>query len=168
MLDTDRMRLRLLREDDADALDGVFGDAEVMRFGSGVQSREAVSAWLQAQLAHYTAHGFGPWAVIEKATGDVIGYCGLFYYADVAGQPDVEVGYRLARKHWGRGFATEAVLAVRDYAFNALGLSRLIAMIDPANTASIRVAQKVGMHYEKDVWFEGYDHADHVYAVARG
>jgi len=59
------------------------------------------------------------------------------------------------------------VQAVRDYAFNTLGLKRLIAIIDPANTASIRVAEKIGMKYEQDVMFEGYDHPDHVYAITR-
>ena len=74
----------------------------------------------------------------------------------VNGRPEVEIGYRLARAWWGRGYATEAVLAARDYAFDTLGLSRLIALIDPANAASIRVARKAGMHYETDVMMPGY------------
>lgn len=145
----------------------VFGDPEVMRFGDGPQSAEWVSDWLDSCFDGYEQRGYGPWAVVEKAGGEVIGYCGLFYFPDINGRPEIEIGYRLARGWWGRGCATEAVIAVRDYAFNALGLSRLVALIDPVNVASIRVAEKAGMRYETDVMLEGYDHPDRVYVVHR-
>jgi RimJ/RimL family protein N-acetyltransferase len=77
----------------------------------------------------------------------------------------VEIGYRLRRSSWGNGYATEAARAVRDYAFTVRGRKRLIALIDPSNAASLRVAEKIGMHYEKDVLLKGYDHPDHVYVV---
>src|SRR4051812_40748374 len=86
---------------------------------------------------------FGLWAVVEKSTRDVIGYCGLSRFEDVGGQPETEVGYRLIRSAWGHGYATEAATAVRDYAFDTLSLTRLIAIIDPRNVASIRVAEKI-------------------------
>ena len=144
----------------------VFGDPEVMRFGDGVQTKEWVEQWLRTCLKrYYETWGFGPYAVVEKDSHDVIGYCGLFYFPNINGQPEVEIGYRLARAAWGRGYATEAVSAVRDFAFNMLGIKRLIAIIDPSNSASIRVAEKIGMHYEKEVMLEGYSHADHVYAI---
>ena len=146
----------------------VFGDPEVMRFGDGVQTREWVESWLLTCLEHYyQTWGFGPYAVVEKHSQNVIGYCGLFFFPNINGQPEVEIGYRLARSAWGQGYATEAAGAVRDFAFNVLGLKRLIAMIDPANIASIRVAEKIGMHYEMDVMLEGYDHPDHIYVVTR-
>lgn len=72
------------------------------------------------------------------------------------------------RAHWGRGLATEATTAVRDLAFDTLKLDRLIALIDPANARSIRVAEKIGMSHEADVMQHGYTHADHVYAYSRG
>jgi len=109
--------------------------------------------------------GFGPYAVMEQSSRAVIGYCGLFFFADVNGQPEVEVGYRLARAKWGHGYATEAAQAVRDYAFQTLGIKRLIAIIDPANHASIRVAHKLGIRCEQQVMFEGYTHPDDVYAL---
>ena len=147
----------------------VFGDPDVMHFGDGVQTKEWVKSWLQNCLErYYQTWGFGPYAVVEKDTQGVIGYCGLFYFPDVGGQPEVEVGYRLARSAWGKGYATEAARAVRDFAFATLGIKRLIALIDSSNIASIRVAEKIGMHYEKDVMFEGYTHPDHVYVITRG
>ncbi len=164
--ETERLILRHLHLLDVEAMTPVFGDAEVMRFGPGVQTRAWVQDWILRCLEHYFSKwGFGPWAVVEKVSRATIGYCGLFYFPDVAGQPEVEVGYRFVRSAWGRGYATEAVLAVRDYAFDVLNLPRLIAMIDPENVASIRVAEKAGLYYEKDVMFEGYSHLDRVYTI---
>ena len=91
--------------------------------------------------------------------------CGLTHFPDINGRPEIEIGYRLARAHWGRGLATEAARAVRDYAFDTLRLPRLIALIDPANTASIRVAEKLAMRHESEVVLPGYDHPDRVYAL---
>lgn len=166
--ETERLMLRHVRLSDQQAMMGVFGDVEVMRYGDGVQTEAWVRDWLRKRLEHdYPTWGFGPWTVVEKTRRDVMGYCGLFLFPEVGGQPEVEIGYRLARAFWDRGYATEAVLAARDYGFNILGLTRLIAMIDPQNAASIRVAEKAGMHYEKDVMLAGYTHPDRVYAIAR-
>ena len=150
---------------DYDAMLPIFGDTEVMRFGDGPRPAEWVREWLRDCLDGYERRGYGPWAVVEKASGDVIGYCGPFYYPDVNGRPEIEIGYRLARACWGRGYATEAVGAVRDYAFDVVGLTRLIALIDPANVASIRVAQKAGLRHEADAMLPGYTYPDRVYVV---
>lgn len=144
----------------------IFGDAEVMRFGDGAQTEAWVREWIATCLTqYYPRWGFGPYAVVERMRREVIGYCGLFFVPNVNGRAEVEVGYRFARATWGNGYATEAALAVRDVAFHTLCIRRLIAMIDPHNTASIRVAEKLGMAYECDVMFDGYTHPDHVYAV---
>ena len=167
LLKTQRLNLRQVQFSDTMALMDIFGDAEVMRFGDGVQTKEWVEGWIQTGLESYAVHGFGPYAVLKQSSGEVIGYCGLFYFPDVNGQPEIEIGYRLKRAAWGRGYAVEAARAVRDFAFEVLNIKRLIAIIDPANVASIRVAEKIGMYYESDVMFEGYDHPDHVYAFER-
>ena len=168
MLTTQRLLLRHFHIVDAEPMVRVFGDPEVMRFGDGVQTREWVVNWLHTCLERYhRTWGFGPYAVVEKSSQHVIGYCGLFFLPDVAGQPEVEIGYRLSRSTWGQGYATEAAQAIRDFAFTTLGMKRLIAIIDPSNLASIRVAEKTGMRYEKDVMFEGYTHPDYVYAISR-
>jgi ribosomal-protein-alanine N-acetyltransferase len=143
----------------------VFCDADVMRFSDGVQTKERVDDWLHTCLERYENWGFGPYAVVEQSSQDVIGYCGLFFFTDLDGKAEIELGYRLARSTWGQGYATEAAKAVRDFAFSTLGLKRLIAMIDPSNFSSIRVAEKLGMHYEKDVTLEGYSHSDHIYVI---
>jgi len=143
----------------------IFCDAEVMRFSEGVKTRGWVQDWLQSCLERYQTWGFGPYAVVEQSQQDVLGYCGLFLFPDLDGQAEIEIGYRLARSAWGKGYATEAALKVRDYAFNTLGIKRLIALIDPSNFSSVRVAEKIGMRYEKDIMLEGYTHPDHVYVI---
>jgi [ribosomal protein S5]-alanine N-acetyltransferase len=165
-LTTERLFLRHFHILDSEPLYQVFGDAEVMRFSDGVKTKEWVHTWLRTCLErYYQTWGFGPYAVVEKRSHAVIGYCGLFFFPNIDGQAEVELGYRLARAVWGKGYATEAAKAVHDYAFTVLGLRRLIAMIDPSNIASIRVAEKIGMYYEKEVMFEGYTHPDHIYAI---
>jgi ribosomal-protein-alanine N-acetyltransferase len=146
-------------------MERVLCDPEVMFYSHGTKDPQAVRKWLHGCLENYQNWGFGLWAVTEKDGGEVIGYCGLSSFPDVGGQPETEIGYRLARPFWGRGLATEAAGAVRDYAFGTLNLSRLIALIDARNTASIRVAEKTGFSYEKDVIFQGF--ADRVYAICR-
>ena len=165
--ETERLLLRHFHAFDGEAMDSVFGDAEVMRFGPGTQSQAWVRDWLCECQENYSRLGFGPWAVVSKSLGQVIGYCGLFHFPNIDEQSEIEIGYRLARPFWGQGYATEAVVAVRDYSFNVLCLPRLVALIDPQNVASIRVAKKTGMQYEKDVMLEGYDHPDHLYSITR-
>jgi len=165
---TERLFLRHFHIRDAEAIYRIFGDPEVMRFGNGVQTKEWVDAWLLTCLERYhQTWGFGPYAVVEKHNQEVIGYCGLFYFPNINGRPEVEIGYRLERAAWGQGYATEAALAVRDFAFDTLGMKRLIAIIDPSNTASVHVAEKIGMHRETEVMLEGYTHPDHVYVITR-
>lgn len=165
--ETARLRLRHFTAADLAPMTRVFGDAEVMRFGDGAQTTEWVRAWLRGCAVSYERHGYGPWAVVEKSSGAAIGYCGLFDFPNVNGRPEIEIGYRLNRAYWSQGYATEAVIAVRDYAFDVLGMTRLVAIIDPENVASIHVAEHAGMCREAEVLFEGYSHPDHVYVIER-
>jgi ribosomal-protein-alanine N-acetyltransferase len=165
---TERLTLRHFHILDSDPIFRVFGDPEVMLFGDGIQTKEWVEDWLRTCLErYYQTWGFGPYAVVERQSQEVIGYCGLFFFPDINGRSEVEIGYRLARSVWGRGYATEAASAVRDFAFSTLGIKRLIAIIDPSNTPSIHVAEKIGMCYEQEAMLEGYTHPDHVYVVTR-
>ena len=167
-LQTNRLVLRHFQLSDVDALTSVFGDADVMQYGAGVQSPEWTRDWVTRAIAGYQAQpGLGPFGVVKKNTTTFLGYCGLFSFPDICGQAEIEIGYRLAKAYWGYGYATEAATAVKNYAFDSLGLSRVISIIDPDNLASIRVAQKTGMRFEKEVMLEGYTYPDHVYALTR-
>jgi ribosomal-protein-alanine N-acetyltransferase len=165
---TQRLILRHLRRDDGVAMDRLFGDSEVMRFGDGARSpeqvRQGISRWVDDL---YLRWGFGIWALVRQVDERTIGYCGLSRFPDRVGPNETEIGFRLERQLSGQGFASEAVAAARDYAWTALGLPKLVAIIDPANVASIRVVERAGFCYERDAMLDGYDHPDRVYSIVR-
>ncbi len=168
VLETPRLLVRRFTLADADAVAEILGDPEVMRFSvSGPMNSEQVRIkTIGDYLASYDNDlGIGRWAIERRLDGRLIGFCGLMPQ-EVDGHKEIEIGYRLARDAWGQGLATEAVLAVRDYAFTRLGLARLIAIIDPENVASQRVAIKAGLRYEKNFIF--HQRNVRVYAVESG
>ncbi len=164
--ETPRLSLRQFKGKDSTALIDIFGDAAVMRYGDGIQTPAWVRRWILEVQNSYRTWGYGKWAVTNKKT-DLLGYCGLSHADDVCGQSEITLGYRLARRYWGQGYASEAVAATIHYGFDTLGLKRLVATIDPCNTASIRVAEKAGLVYEQDVMFGGYTHPDRVYVLKK-
>ena len=144
-LRTERLELRRFAAPDLEPLLEVFGDAEVMQF-VGAERTPLDAAQLAASQAaaerHWALHGFGPLAVLERDTGRLVGEAGLQI---LEAGPDVELTYTLARAAWGRGYATEAARAVLRWAFAGLLLPRVEAVADPANDASLRVLEKLGM-----------------------
>lgn len=169
MIKTEQLILRPLRNSDLEALCALFLDPEVMRYSiNGTKTPEDVKVWLQAQIEESeSGHGIELLAVNNKSAAKVIGYCGLTLFTNIDGDTEIEIGYRLTRMYWGNGYATEAAGAVRDYAFTKLQINRLVALIEPSNTRSIAVAQKIGMSYEKEVLLPEYDHPDHLYSMKR-
>ena len=122
----------------------VYGDADAMRWvGDGIAiTREQCEKWLEVTRANYEKHGYGMFALAEKESGKVVGFCGLVH---PDGQEEPEVKYAFLRSHWGRGLATEAVLGLINYGCTKHGLSRIIATTAPANVASHRVLLKAGL-----------------------
>jgi [ribosomal protein S5]-alanine N-acetyltransferase len=145
--ETPRLVLRRIDRDDLDFFAELLGNPEVMRFSLGIRSREESAQWIDRTTAMYAERGYGAWGMVEKASGNLIGFCGLLDQT-IDGAPEVEVAYRLAEPFWGQGFAPEAAAAARDLAFNVFGLSRVIALIDPNNVRSVRVAEKIGMDWQ--------------------
>jgi ribosomal-protein-alanine N-acetyltransferase len=151
LLETERLRLRAFREDDLPAYAAIWSDPDVMRYlGKGgarsLEGSRELLAWLRATYRD----GFGVWALVERESGAAIGWAGV-NPVEAGGRREIELMYLLARARWGRGLATEAALALRDYAFAELRLPRLAALVFPQNRASLRVVEKVGMAYERDV-----------------
>ena len=150
-LDTPRLRLRSMRAADVDPLLAIFADPKVMAsFGVDPFHREQMEQWVQRNLQHQDAHGYGLFTVIHRADGIVIGDCGLEQMNE-HGEPVAELGYDFRSNYWNQGFATEAAIAVRDYAFDVLKLPQLISLIRVGNLASRRVAEKVGMHLVAEI-----------------
>lgn len=146
-LETPRLTLRELTLADAPDIFAYASDPEVAR--SSIWEAHATLADTRAFIRfarnHYAAGEPGPWGLVERASGRVIGSCGL---ALAAHHFRAELGYALARAHWGQGLATEAAAAVVRYGFTALGLHRIEARCRTDNLASERVMQKLGMTYE--------------------
>lgn len=146
-LETRRLRLRPWQADDRPALERMARDAEMMRYVTGGRtwSDDAIDALLARQARHLDAHGVCFCAAELKAGGEIIGLVGM--------QPldsgEFELGWWVWKAHWGQGLATEAAEAFVEYARSVMGLSTLVAVIDPPNVASIRVAAKLGLRFDR-------------------
>src|SRR5512143_4073709 len=128
-IETPRLVLRTMRPSDIDALLLIFTDPKVMAsFGVELFSREQMEGWLQRNFDHQAEFGYGLFSIIHKASGLLIGDCGL-EQMEVQGVRAAELGYDLRSDYWNQGLATEAAAAVRDYAFNVLQLPQLISLI---------------------------------------
>ncbi len=152
VLETDRLLLRHLSMDDLDALFTLYRDPEVRRFfPEGILSYEKTKEELEWIIGvYYAQDGFGLWATVYKETGTFIGRCGLLPWT-IEGRSDVEVAYLLAQAYWGQGLGTEAAQAILEYGFRHLPVVRLICLIDPENRASVKVARKIGMVFEREI-----------------
>ena len=137
-----------MRPDDLPALVALWTDPAVTRFLGGPREPVALRAGLAENLLP-DAPPFNLWPVLELAGGRLVGHCGVLD-KEVDGRTEYELVYVFAQAAWGQGYATEIGLALRRHAFGALGLTRLISLIEPENAASRRVAEKVGMHHEGD------------------
>lgn len=164
-LETARLLLRPFRDGDIDAYAAMCADPDVMRYvgDRGVLSRE--DAWRQMAMlvGHWQLRGLGMWAVEERTTGLLIGRVGLHF---PEGWPDRELAWALARPYWGKGLAFEAARAALAYAFETLQWERAISLIDRANGRSIRLAEHLGEHFEKELEVRGHRVA--MYSIRRG
>ncbi|MDQ3930907.1 MAG: GNAT family N-acetyltransferase [Chloroflexota bacterium] len=155
-IETERLRLRIFRPDDVDRVAPYFADPEVMKWMSTGQPvpRERVELAISRFIERFRENGFGLFAVELKESGTVIGHCGIIYLDNT---PEVEIGYLLGQPYWGKGYATEAATAARDFGFNVVGLQRLVGIIRPGNVRSRRVLEKIGLRYEKDAFYYNMD-----------
>jgi RimJ/RimL family protein N-acetyltransferase len=154
VLATPRLILREMTDADLDDVAALLGDPDVMRHYPAPKSRDESRAWIDRNRGLYRERGFGLWAVTLRGTGEFAGDCGLTPQR-VDGAEHIEVGYHIRADLQGNGYATEAAAACRDFARDALGLRRLIAIIDPTNVASRRVAAKIGLRPEGEAVVSG-------------
>jgi RimJ/RimL family protein N-acetyltransferase len=164
VLETSRLILREFVPEDAGALARVISDPETMRFYPAPFGPAEVEEWIARNIRRYGANGYGLWAMDLKATGEMIGDCGITLQ-EVDGEQLPEIGYHLRRDAWGQGFASEAAFACRDYGFRALEADLLISLIRPENVASCRVAERNGMTIWKETVRVGLRHS--VYKISR-
>jgi RimJ/RimL family protein N-acetyltransferase len=157
IIETNRLIMRKLKEDDDIAMFELDSDPEVHKYlgnnpyTSIDQSRETIASVLR----QYAAHGIGRWAVIEKSTGSFVGWSGLKFLTEpVNNRCNIyDVGYRLLKKYWGKGYATESALAAIDYGFNNLKLEEIFAAANIENKQSRNTLGKCGLKF-----IEQFDH----------
>lgn len=146
-IETARCIIRPCKETDFESLAALLSDPEVMRYSlKGPIPREEVQPYMGR---------LGFWGLFSKEDGHLLGIAGL-KYQQIDGVEELEVGYRLACAEWGKGFATEAASAIRDFAFREVGVNHLISIISPDNTASVAVARRIGMRKVKSTNFHGF------------
>jgi RimJ/RimL family protein N-acetyltransferase len=159
-LRTERLLLRPLATGDAEALAEINADPEVMRYiGDGSpRDLEQTEALVAKVEAHWDAHGWGAFAIDETATGALVGLAILAtpnFLPEIL--PVTELGWRVKRDRWGRGYAPEAARAAMGFAFGELGLDRVVSCIHSENAASKRVAEKLGMVLERETVVPGFE-----------
>lgn len=154
ILETARLRLRPFAERDIPAYAAIRSDPEVMRHMPGGVARAATAAADAARLVpgfagEWLRHGYGPWAIEDRASGALLGHGGLRLLP--APGHETEVMYLLDRSAWGRGLATEVAAAAREAGFGRFGLARLVGYAAPQNAASRRVLEKTGLAFDGEV-----------------
>ena len=151
-LETSRLLMREWREGDLDAYAVMAADPEVMRYVGGVRDRARCWRAMATDAGHWVLRGYGQWALERRADGALLGHAGLW---NPEGWPGLEVGWTLARHAWGQGYAAEAGAAAIDWAWRRLDAPRLISVIDPGNTRSVRVAEGLGLRPSGEEMVDG-------------
>lgn len=164
---TERLTLRRFQESDLDNLCAMLGDPEVMRHYPGTRDRAGAQKWLESILSGYERFGYSFFAVERSDDKQFVGQVGLLHWDDVDGREDVEVAYMLCREHWGYGYAQEAARACRDWAFEQLGVDRVVSFIAVSNDRSIAVAERNGMTRLKRLEQNRFGQPIYVYGIAR-
>ncbi len=148
-IETPRLQLREYVPDDTMALHLIVSDPITMQFWPAPFTPEATSTWIERQIRSYAERGYGRWAVIAKETGEQIGDVG-FLYTSVNGRDEVDLGYIIHYPFWQQGYAYEAASACLAHARAHLPITRVVANMAHDNLGSKRVAEKLGMRYERE------------------
>ena len=154
-LETERLILRMFREEDFEAYAKLTADPKVMQFIGG-KTLDRLEAWRSMAffIGHWHLRGYGQWAVVEKTSGNFLGRIG---FMNPATWPAFELGWTLAREYWGRGYATEGARRCLEYGFKELNRPHIISLIHPDNQPSIRVAERLGEKVEGKTQLLGHE-----------
>jgi ribosomal-protein-alanine N-acetyltransferase len=163
-IETNQLRLRHFRPNDADELYRIYSNPDLFKYMSNEKSIgwQETRAVINSLIENWQQYGFGVWAVIYKRNQNLIGHCGLKFLENTS---EIQLGYLLLKSYWGRGLGTEAATAALKYGFEVAKLERIVAIAKPENIASRRVMEKVGMKYEKNAYY--YDNDVVYYSISR-
>jgi ribosomal-protein-alanine N-acetyltransferase len=154
--ETERLEAWRPSETSGSLLEAIFGDPRTAATLGGIRSAEQSTAILRRFLAHWVAHGYGPWIITQRGVGWPIGYAGLLHTTE--GAAGVELLYAFLPDAWGHGYATEAARAVVHLAFADLGLTELVASMLVTNRPSQRVVERCGFRLEREMVRQGLSH----------
>ncbi|WP_017473161.1 GNAT family N-acetyltransferase [Amphibacillus jilinensis] len=144
VIETERLYLRELIKEDIKELAKILSDPESMQYYAGPFKQEKVEKWIQWNIDNYKKYNHGLWAVILKDGETFLGDCGITMQA-IENERVPEIGFHILKKYWNQGYATEAAIACRDYAFNVLNYPKLFSYTTLENRSSQKVAEKIGM-----------------------
>lgn len=167
-IETERLILRRFTPDDAEAYFPLVGDPTLNRYtGQDLVNtvEDARQVLLNYPIRDYERHGYGRMACIEKSSGKLIGFSGMKYLPDLQ---EVDIGYRFLPDAWGKGYATESASVLMQQVITDFKLPRVIGMADRKNGGSIKVLQKLGLVFEREIEVEGYNGMLDLYAWVAG
>lgn len=154
---TARLLIREFESVDTPCLSKILGDPAVMEFSRGGKLTETDTIrFIEWCRSSYHEHGYGQWALVERSSGALIGFCGLSH-ATVDGVAEVEIAYRLAGDKWGRGFASEAANMALEHGFSVCNINSIVGIVSPRHGASIRVLEKLGFRSFTETLYSGWD-----------
>ena len=153
ILETERLYLREMTPEDAENAYLLNLDPDVLKYTGDepIKNIETARTFLE-NYDHFKKYGFGRWAVISKNENEFLGWCGLKYVED---HNEFDLGFRFFKRHWNKGYATEAAIVCLDLGFNRFKMPEIVGHAMKENIASIRVLEKCGMTYHKPFDFEG-------------
>ena len=168
ILETERLILREMTMDDLPATRAIMCDAETLAAWPAPFTEDENLQGLRKQIQSYQENGFGRWGALLKETGDLIGICGPAW-CEADGEQVLEIGYLFNRKFWGKGYATEAAMACKNYAFDVLKADEVFSLVSDTNYASMNVAIRNGMlvrgRFVKQ--YKGVDMPHYIFSVRR-
>jgi RimJ/RimL family protein N-acetyltransferase len=174
-LETPRLVLRSPRPEDARAYDAFWQDAEAAEFVGGVKAPEEVDAMMERTIRHWDWFGIGNFTVERREDGAILGRVGFLAWnpdtwenghrVHIERPFETELGWKLDRAAWGQGYATEAAAACRDWALGELGLERVISLIALENAPSIRVAERIGETFERELVPSPFRHTAGIWSL---
>lgn len=163
IIETERLIIRELLPEDEAGMFELDSDPEVHKYlgNKPIKHIDEARRVIELIRLQYETNGIGRWAMLEKSSGNFIGWTGLkLITIPINGHVNYyDLGYRMIKRYWGKGYATESAIASRDYAFNVLKTDKVYGMADIANTASCNVLQKTGLVYQHDFEYDGAPHA---------
>jgi RimJ/RimL family protein N-acetyltransferase len=155
--ETERVEIREFESGDIQDLRWILADPGVMEYSSnGTLNESETSDFIEWCVKSYKENGYGQWAVVEKASGRLIGCCGLSR-ATVDECDEIEIGYRLAKEQWGKGLASEAANGVLAHGFQSCNIESIVGIVSPRHSASIRVLEQLGFRVFSETYYCGWD-----------